>query len=308
MRRRRGRAGYVGVVIGIIIGLGSLLGSFYGMGGHLAAIWQPFEFLMIGGIAFGAFIVANPQKVIVDGGRAVIDAVVGKTPSRDDNLALLGLLYALIRELRAKPRNEVEAHLDNPAASEIFKAFPTVLKDADLTVFICDYARLIIIGNARPHEIEALMDEEISTYRRDKLKIYHSLMAVADGLPAIGIVAAVLGIVKAMGALDQSPALLGSLIGAALIGTFTGIFASYGIINPLAHKVKATRESQARAYTVVKQSLIAFLNGALPQLAVEHGRKVISSSSRPSINDVENATLPEAARNDNGSRNGKEAA
>lgn len=159
-----------------------------------------------------------------------------------------------------------------------------------------DYVRLILIGNARPYEIEALMEEEIATHRGDKLKVYGALMSMADGLPALGIVAAILGIVKAMGALDQSPALLGSLIGAALVGTFTGIFVSYALVAPMANKVKATRDSQARVYVIVKQTLLAYMNGALPQIAVEHGRKAISAAYRPTIDEVEDATITGAPR------------
>jgi chemotaxis protein MotA len=195
-----------------------------------------------------------------------------------------------MRELKNKPRNEVEAHIDSPDQSEIFTAFPSVLRDKELTLFICDYARLIIIGNARPYEIEALMDEEIGTLKRDRIKPYYSLNTVAEALPALGIVAAVLGIVKAMGAIDQSPAILGGLIASALVGTFGGIFISYAILSPLALKVKATRDKQTRVYVIVKQTLIAYMNGALPQIAVEHGRKGISSEYRPTIDEVEAAT------------------
>lgn len=292
----------MGVVIGFIIATGCVLGSFYGMGGHLAAIWQPYEFLIIGGVAIGAFLIANPMKVVIDTGQGILQAIVGKVPGQADHLALLGLLYALIRELRAKPRNEVEGHFEQPDQSEIFAAFPSVLRDRELTTFICDYARLILIGNARPHEIEGLMDEEIATYRRDKLKVYTALMSVADSLPALGIVAAVLGIVKAMGALDQSPALLGSLIGAALIGTFSGIFVSYGVVGPVAHKVKSDREARGRVYVIVKQTLLAFMNGALPQIAIEYGRKAISAADRPTIDELENATISNGSRNDNAPR------
>ena len=152
-----------------------------------------------------------------------------------------------MRELRGKSRNEVEAHVDNPKESEIFKRFPKVLNNHELTDFICDYCRLIIIGNAKPHEIEALMDEEIQTIMRDKLKPYHALDSASPRcLPALGIVAAVLGVIKAMGALDQSPELLGHLIGAALVGTFAGIFLSYGVVSPLANKIKIVREKQCR--------------------------------------------------------------
>ncbi len=175
--------------------------------------------------------------------------------------------------------------------SEIFKAFPDVLKDKELTTFICDYFRLIIIGNARPHEIESLMDEEINTLVRDKLKPYYALTSMADGLPAIGIVAAVLGVIKAMGALDQSPEILGHFIGAALVGTFAGIFFSYGFVGPLATMVKSNREKRCRVNIIVKQTLLAFLNGAMPQIALEHGRKAISTGYRPTIDAVENQTL-----------------
>jgi chemotaxis protein MotA len=196
-----------------------------------------------------------------------------------------------MREVRNKGRNEVEAHIDDPSSSEIFIAFPTVLANEPLCQFICDYFRLIVMGSARPHEIEALMDEEIETIVRGKLKPYHSLMMVAEGLPALGIVAAVLGVIKAMGALDQSPKLLGGFIGAALVGTFAGIFLSYGLVAPLAHKVKMVREQRCRMYVIVKQTLLAFMNGALPQIAIEHGRKMIGPGDRPSIDVVESETI-----------------
>jgi len=177
-----------------------------------------------------------------------------------------------------------------PQESEIFKNFPKLLADKDLVTFICDYGRLIIIGNARTHEIEALMDEEIETLAHDRYKPVHAFQAVADGLPALGIVAAVLGIIHAMGALDQSPEILGGLIGAALVGTFAGIFLSYAILAPIAQKVKAVRQKQLRLFTLVKQSLLAFMNGAMPQVAVEFGRKTIPSKERPTIDVVENET------------------
>ncbi|GJD52809.1 Motility protein A [Methylobacterium crusticola] len=285
----------MGIFIGLIIAVGCMLGGFVAMGGHLIVIWQPWEFVIIGGIAAGTFVIANPMKTVVDSGRATLEAITNKVPNRKDYLALLGLLHAIMRELKTKPRNEVETHFDDPANSEIFKAYPDVAKNQDLVLFICDYARLILIGNARSHEIEALMEEEIGTQRKTSLKPYAAITTVAEALPALGIVAAVLGIVKAMGALDQSPQILGGLIGAALVGTFVGIFASYGMLAPLAIKVKGTREKQGSVYVIVKQSLIAYMNGALPQVAIEHGRKGIASADRPTIDEVESATVPGAA-------------
>ncbi|KAB0264323.1 MAG: flagellar motor stator protein MotA [Microvirga sp.] len=280
----------MGALIGLVIAIGSLLGGFMAMGGKLGVIWQPWEYVIILGIAVGTFIIANPMVLVKDAGKACMEAIGGKVPKRADYLSILGLLYALLRELRSKPRNEVERHIDLPQESEIFTAFPSVLKDKELCLFICDYVRLIIIGNARPHEIESLMEHEIITHKKDSLKPYYAINTVAEALPALGIVAAVLGIVKAMGAIDQSPEILGGLIGAALVGTFAGIFISYALLSPLALKIKATRDSQTRVYVIVKQALIAYMNGALPQIAVEHGRKGISNEYRPSIDEVEAAT------------------
>ena len=215
--------------IGLVITVGCILGGYAALGGHLEVLFQPFEFVIIMGSSLGIFIVANAMSTIRDCGNAFLEAVLDKAPKPRDFLDVLSALHALMRELRAKSRSEVEAHFDNPQESEIFKNFPKLLTNKDLVTFICDYGRLIIIGNARTHEIEALMDEEIETLAHDRYKPVHAFQAVADGLPALGIVAAVLGIIHAMGALDQSPEILGGLIGAALVGTFTGIFLSYAI-------------------------------------------------------------------------------
>ena len=243
--------------IGLIITVGSILGGYAALGGHLEVLAQPYEFLIIAGSSLGIFIVANSTATIKDCGKAIVEAVFDKTPKPRDFLDVLSALHALMRELRGKPRSEVEAHFDNPSESEIFKNFPKLLANKELATFICDYGRLIIIGNARTHEIEALMDEEIETLAHDRYKPAHAFQAAADGLPALGIVAAVLGVIHAMGALDQSPEALGGLIGAALVGTFAGIFLSYGIVGPIAQKIRGVRQKQLRFYTLVKQSLLA---------------------------------------------------
>lgn len=279
------------IIIGLVITLGCVLGGFMAMGGHIEVLMQPFEFVIIGGAAIGIFIIANPIAVIKDAGKGLIEGLKNDVPHQADYLQLLGLLYQLLRELKNKPRNEVETHVDAPDESEIFQAYPLVLKDEALVGFICDYVRLIIVGNARPHEVEALMEEEISTIKHDKLKSYHGLQGMTDGLPALGIVAAVLGVVKAMGAIDQSPEILGGLIGAAMVGTFVGIFLAYAVVGPIATNIKTVREKQVRLYFVAKQTLIAYMNGSLPQVALEFGRKTISNSYRPSIDDVENEVM-----------------
>lgn len=281
----------MGVFVGLIIAVAAMLGGYVAMGGKLAVLWQPFEYLMVCGIAAGVFVMANPLPVIRDTPSAIRDAVANREPRRAEYLALLGCLFALMRDLRSRPRNEVEAHVDDPDGSELFKQYPSIQQNRLLLNFVCDYVRLILIGNARSYEIEALMDEEIGTIRKTKLRPYLALSSIADGLPAIGIVAAVLGIVKAMGAIDQAPTILGGYIAAALVGTFTGIFLSYGVVGPLAQKIKSVREKQMQPFVIAKQSLIAFMNGAMPQIALEHGRKTISAANRPSIDEVENEAV-----------------
>jgi chemotaxis protein MotA len=276
--------------IGLVIALGSVIGGYSALGGHLEVLVQPFEFLIILGASLGTFVISNTFSTIKDSGKALVEAITDKVPKPRDFLDVLSVLHALMRELRSKSRSEVEGHFDNPKESEIFKGFPKLLANADLVVFICDYCRLIIIGNAKTHEIEALMDEELETLAHEKYKPVHAFQAVADGLPALGIVAAVLGVVHAMGSLDQSPEILGGLIGAALVGTFAGIFISYGLVAPVASKIKVVRQKQLRLYTLVKQSLLAFMNGAMPQVAVEFGRKTIPAKERPTIDTVENET------------------
>ncbi|WP_319411790.1 flagellar motor stator protein MotA [uncultured Cohaesibacter sp.] len=279
------------IFLGLAIALASLLGGFAAMGGHVAVLLQPWEFVIVFGVAAGIFVIANPLKVVVDTGRAILEVITNAVPKKREYLDILGLLYTLMRELRSKGRNEVEPHIEAPQESAIFNQYKSVSDDPALRDFICDYFRILIVSNARPHEIESLMDEELMTRMRDQMKPYHALLAEGDSLPAIGIVAAVLGIVKAMGAIDQSPAILGGLIAAALVGTFAGIFCAYAVFNPLAAKVRSVREKRSRHYVVVKQSLLAFMNGAAPQIALEHGRKTISENDRPTIDEVESQTM-----------------
>lgn len=279
------------VLIGLVFTLLCIGGSFYLMGGNLMVLVQPYEYVIILGSGMGAFIVANPMKVIKDTGKATMEAIKGAVPKNREYIEVLGLLYSILREMKGKSRNEVEEHIDKPNESAIFQKYPTVLSNKELTIFICDYCRLIIMGNARTHEIESLMDEEIETLRADKLKAYHAMTGLSDGLPALGICAAVLGVIKAMGALNEAPEVLGKLIGAALVGTFAGVFFSYGIFTPLATKIKITREKKMRLYIMTKQTLLAFMNGAMPQVALEYGRKTISAYERPTIDQVEEETI-----------------
>lgn len=285
------------IIIGLVITIGCIVGSFMAMGGHIEALWQPFELVIIGGAGLGGYIMANPMKVLKDTGKAIGEAFKQSVPKERDYLDVLGVLYSLMRDLRTKSRNEIEAHIDNPDESSIFQLAPSVLKNKDLTAFICDYVRLIIIGNARSHEIEALMDEEINTILYDKMKPYHAITAMGDSFPAIGIVAAVLGVIKAMSHINDPPEVLGHLIGSALVGTFLGILLSYSVCNPIVAQIKSVRSKQHRLYVVVKQTLLAYMNGSVPQVALEYGRKTISSYERPSIDSVEQEMMNPGGEN-----------
>jgi chemotaxis protein MotA len=278
-------------VIGLTITLGSVLGGYAATGGYLGVLDQPFEFLIICGASTGIFIVANPLPTIKDAGKAIFEAITDRTPERRDYLDLLNALHALMRELRSHSRAEVEAHFDNPRASPVFSGFPRLLANEDLLSFVCDYGRLIIIGNAKTYEIEALMNDDIAMLAYDRYKPVHALRSIADSLPALGIIAAVLGVVHAMRSLDSSPEILGGLIGAALIGTFTGILLSYAVVGPIALKVWSVRQQQLRLFSLSKQSLLAFMNGAMPQVAIEFGRKMIPLRERPTIDTVESETI-----------------
>ncbi|NKN34839.1 flagellar motor stator protein MotA [Agrobacterium sp. a22-2] len=285
------------IIIGFVITIGCILGGFMAMGGHIDVLIQPYELMIIGGAGIGGFIMANPMKVVKDSGKALAEAFKNAVPKERHYLDVLGVLYSLMRDLRTKSRNEIEAHIDNPEESSIFQAAPSVLKNKELTAFICDYVRLIIIGNARSHEIEALMDEEINTIHYDKMKPYNAITIMGDSFPAIGIVAAVLGVIKAMGKINESPEVLGALIGAALVGTMLGIILSYSVCNPLVSQIKVVRTKQHRLYIIVKQTLLAYMNGSVPQVALEYGRKTISSYERPSIDAVEQEMMNPGGEN-----------
>ncbi|RCL02545.1 MAG: chemotaxis protein MotA [Candidatus Tokpelaia sp. JSC188] len=281
----------MGIIIGLIIALTCMLGGFAAIGGKISVLIQPWEFVIILGSAFGIFITSNPFSLIKDTAQAIVEALKEDVPQQKHYLSILGLLYVMMREMRSKPHSEVENHIDNPYDSPIFQSYPAVLHDYLITHFICDYCRLVIIGNARSFEIEALMDEEIRTIFNDSLKPCKAIQAVADALPALGIIAAILGVIKVMGALNEEPEVLGHLIGAALVGTFAGIFFSYSVFSPIAIKIRSIKSTKTQMYTIIKQTLLAYMNGATPQIALEYGRKTISAKNRPSIDIVEQEAM-----------------
>lgn len=280
--------------IGLLIVIGSVLGGFAAMGGNLVVLWQPFELLIVLGAGIGAYIIANPKSVLKDTLSAIMAMIKGRPYNKDDYLDLFTLLYMLFRAGRNNI-NKLESDFDRPMESAFFKKFQKVYQNPKNVRFIADYMRLILLGSKNAHELESLIDEEIETIERDLNKVPNALAVMADSLPALGIIAAVLGVIKAMGAITEPPEVLGILIGGALVGTFLGVLLSYGLIGPLGESIRARREQELSYYIAIKASLIAFLNDYPPQICVEYGRKVIEAKVRPEFEEVEKATTTAAS-------------
>ena len=278
------------LIFGLVLVVGSVLGGFWAMGGHLWVLWQPYEFVIILGAGFGAYITANSQSVIKDTFKALVALVKGKPYGKKEYLDLFSLLYTVFKTGRNN-LNKLEPELDNPQNSPFFKQFASVARHPQNARFLADYMRLILLGSSKSHELEALLDEEIDTIEKKLMRVPNALDIMADSFPAIGIVAAVLGVIKAMGAISEEPEVLGMLIGGALVGTFLGVLLSYGAVGPLANAIRSRREQELEYYISIKAGIIAFLNGYPPQICVEYSRKVVSDDVRPLFEEVESATL-----------------
>jgi len=286
--------------IGYLLVVGAVIGSFLAMGGHLGALYQPFEFVLIGGAALGAFVAANSRKSLALVRQSIPSAFKGAPYSKAVYMELMALLYVLLNKARREGLMAIESHIEDPVSSPVFSEYPRILRDPKLMEFITDYLRIMISGNMSSFEIETLMDEEIDTFRHEREVPVHALRQTADGLPAFGIVAAVLGVIKALAAVDQPPAILGDLISKAMVGTFLGILLSYGFVGPLAAIVEHRTVESVKVLECIKVTLLASMNGYPPQLAVEFGRKVLYSSVRPSFIELEEhvrqAKSPSAGR------------
>ncbi len=275
--------------IGAIVVTVSVFGGYVAMGGHLEVLFQPFEFVIIGGAAAGAFIIASPKAVLTGAFKCFGLIVKGPKYKRTHYLDLLTLLFAVFKLAKSKGMLALEQHVENPDQSTLFSQFPDFMKDHHAMTFLCDYLRLMTLGSENPHEIEALMDEEIETHHHEVLRISNGLQSVADGMPALGIVAAVLGVIKTMGSITEPPEVLGRLIGGALVGTFLGVFLSYGFVGPMASSLKSVYESDVKYFQCMKAGLLAYLQGHAPQVAVEFARKALMTDVRPTFYELEEA-------------------
>ena len=275
------------VIIGYVIVIASVLGGYAMAGGHLAALFQPLELVMIGGAALGAFVVSNPGKVLKAVGQALPTVLKGSKYTKTRYMDLMALLYDILAKARKEGLMSIEADVDAPEESPVFGKYPAIAADHHLLEFITDYLRMMVSGNLNAHEIEALMDSEIDTHHHEALQPAGAVQNMADGLPAFGIVAAVMGVVHTMESVGAPPAELGMLIAHALVGTFLGILLAYGFVGPLASLLEQKLEESSKMFQTVKVTLLASLNGYAPALSVEFGRKVLYSTERPTFSELE---------------------
>jgi chemotaxis protein MotA len=276
------------------IGVGTVFvcvfGGYMAMGGHLMVLYQPFELVIIGGAAIGALMIGNSKELLGRILGSLKYAIKGSRYDKDSYLELLSLLYSVFKLAKTKGMLALEQHVEKPEESALFQQFPAFSQDKVAITFLCDYLRLLTLGTENSHELEALMDEEIETHHHEHEQVSGAVQSMADGLPALGIVAAVLGVIKTMGAISEPPEVLGRLIGGALVGTFLGVLLSYGFVGPMGSAIKATFDAEGKYLQCIKAGLLAYLQGYAPAVAVEFARKALLSEVRPTFYEVEEAT------------------
>ncbi|MDO9219552.1 MAG: flagellar motor stator protein MotA [Thiobacillus sp.] len=275
------------VIVGYIVVVLSVFGGFALAGGHLAALFQPLELLMIGGGAGGAFLVGNNGKAIKSTLKALPTVFKGSKYSKALYMDMLALLYEMLTKIRKEGLMSVESDVDSPENSPLFTKYPTIMADHHIVEFLTDYLRLMVSGSMNSFEIENLMDNEIETHHHEGEMPVHVVAKLGDGLPAFGIVAAVMGVVHTMESVSLPPAELGILIAHALVGTFLGILLAYGFVGPLSGLLEQKLHESTKMFQCVKVTLLASINGYAPAIAVEFGRKVLFSTERPSFSELE---------------------
>ena len=275
------------VAVGYLVILGAVFGGFALAGGHLPALFQPVELLMIGGAALGAFVVGNNPKVVRATLKSMPGLFKGSRLNKTVYIELLALLYEVLGKIRKDGLLAVEKDVDNPKESVLFNKYPRVMADHHAVEFLTDYLRLMMGGNLDAFEIEALMDQEIDTHHKELAGPVNAITKMGDGMPAFGIVAAVMGVVHTLESVGLPPAELGILIAHALVGTFLGILLSYGFVGPLATLLEQRNAEASKMLECIKVVLLGTINGYVPSIAVEFGRKVLFSTERPGFKELE---------------------
>jgi chemotaxis protein MotA len=277
------------VIIGFIVVAGSVIGGYILEHGNLHVLYQPVELLIIGGAAVGAFIISSPIKVLGQVLKTSMRVFTAKSLSKGEILEVLGVLNAVFSKMRKEGLIAIEGDIEKPEESPIFSKYPSILKNHHALNYLCDNLKVIISTNVTPHELDDIMEIEMEAHHHEALIPAHTITKIADGLPALGIVAAVLGVVITMGKINEPPEVLGHSIGAALVGTFLGILLSYGFVGPVGTNLEYIAEEDLIAFKVIKIALVSFVGGAAPQIAVEYARRVIPSSAKPGFTELEDA-------------------
>ncbi|MGB4765457.1 MAG: flagellar motor stator protein MotA [Rugosibacter sp.] len=274
------------LIIGYIIILAASVGT-YAVHGSLAALWVPMEYIAILGLATGGFIASNGAKAVKATVSALPKVFKGSKFNKTLYMDLLAMLFETLSKVRKEGLMSIESDIENPHESAIFSKYQNIAHDHHVMEFICDYLRMMVGGNLNTFEIENLMDIEIETHHQEAHVPVHTVSKMADATPAFGIVVAVMGVVNVMGSVGSPPAVLGKMIGGALVGTFLGILLAYGFISPVAGQLEQKVEEEGKIFQVIKTVLLASMNGYAPQVAIEFGRKVLYSGDRPGFLELE---------------------
>ncbi|MEJ2059008.1 MAG: flagellar motor stator protein MotA [Gammaproteobacteria bacterium] len=274
-------------IIGFVLVVGSVVGGYVLSHGHLEALLQPFELMIIGGAALGAFVTANPMSLVIKVIKGVPSLLGGSKYNKGMYLEMFGLMYQLFNKARKEGLMSIEADIEEPEQSPLLGNYPKILKNHHALDYIVDYLRLIVSGGMNPFELDNLMSLELETHHEESHLTSEALNRVADGLPGFGIVAAVLGVVITMGSLDKPPQVIGEHVAAALVGTFLGILLAYGFVAPLSVALGHRSREEANFLESVKACILAQVQGYSPQIAVEFGRKAMYSAIRPSFQELE---------------------
>lgn len=274
-------------LIGAVVVLACVMAGYLGAGGHLDVLWQPFEFIIIFGAAIGAYVISNPKPVLL--GTLKGFGTLLKSPEFDKKayLELLSVLFTIFKLARSKGDLALEGHIEKPSESDIFSAHPTFVKNHHAVEFTCDYLRLLTLGSANAHEVEAIMDAELEIHEHEAHAVAKAMQGMADGLPALGIVAAVLGVIHTMGSITEPPEVLGHLIGGALVGTFMGVLVSYGFVGPIAKALDRLSGVNGHYLACIKAGIVAHVQGYAPQISVEMARKTVAEHVRPSFQEMD---------------------
>lgn len=275
-------------IIGLVVVVGSVLGG-YMPHGDIAVLNQPLELLIIFGAATGAYIIANPSAVLSATAKHLGRVLKGPPHKKSDFLELLVMMYSVFRLAKAKGMLSLEAHIESPAESALFSAFPGFVSNHHAVEFLCDYLRLMTMGTDNPHEMETLIDEDIESQHHEGAAVAHAITAMSDALPAFGIVAAVLGVIVTMSSITEPPEVLGALIGGALVGTFLGVLLAYGLVGPIGKSLESYANADIKYFHCIKAGLLAHMSGYAPAVSVEFARKILNAHERPSFQELEEA-------------------